>query len=392
MIFWIIAGAMTTLAVAFLVRPLLNSAAQPRSRSTYELAVYRDQLAEVDRDIKRGVLTPEQADSLRTEVKRRMLAAGEATGRDLPRPADTASGSAPRAARLGLPIALAVGIPAAALGLYTWIGAPGVPSLPFAERQLQDPADPKFAALVEQLSQRLAENPEDSRGWLLLARSYSRMGRYAESAGAYRQAIARGRNEAEVQASLGEVLVAANSGLVVPEAGRAFAAALEQDSGNPRARYYAGVALAQRGRVREALEVWRALIDEAPADAPWVAFVEEQIRQAAASPASPDTEDRPAAPGPELSTEEIETAARMSPQERSAFVQSMVERLASRLEKNPDDLDGWHRLGRAYSALGETAKARAALERAAELASGLPPEAPQRRAVEAALAALPQRE
>jgi cytochrome c-type biogenesis protein CcmH len=267
-----------------------------------------------------------------------------------------------------------------------------VPSVPFADRQLQDPADREFARLVEQLSERLAENPEDSRGWLLLARSYSSLGRYTESAGAYRQAIDRGRNEAEVQASLGEVLVAANRGLVVPEAGRAFAAALEQDPGNPRARYYAGVALAQRGRVREALEVWRALIDEAPADAPWVPLVEEQIRQAAESQVSADAEDGRAAPGPELSAEEIETAARMSPQERAAFVRSMVERLASRLEKNPNDLDGWHRLGRAYSALGETAKARAALERAAELASGLPPEAPQRRAVEAALAALPRPE
>lgn len=396
MIFWVVAGIMTVLTLLLLVRPLLLRPARTVSPAHHDLAVYRDQLAEVDRDVERGVLTPEQAQAARLEIERRILAAAEADkGKSrrasvTPPSSRTAARDPQARPRALMPIVLAVLLPVAAVGVYSLLGAPGVPSLPFADRTATQPDDRELAALVKQLGRRMAERPEDVRGWLLLARSHASLGNYAESVEAYREAIARGSDGPEVQSSLGEALVGLHNGVVVAEAGRAFAAALEADPADVRARYYTGLAFAQRGRNGEALQVWEALADDIPSGVPFRAALEGQIRQIAsldgAAPAAPPAE--PSGAGV-LSAEEIEAVAAMSPEERGAFIRSMVERLAARVQDRPGDLNGWHRLGRAYVALGETEKARSALEHAAKLAKDLPPGAPERQAVEAALAVLP---
>ncbi|MFQ6018161.1 MAG: c-type cytochrome biogenesis protein CcmI [Kiloniellaceae bacterium] len=402
--FWAVAAGLTALAVGLLLPPLLRRPTRGWPRAAYDLTVYRDQLAEIERDLARGTLSADQAAAARTEIERRLLAA--AAGREGPAaadPADETSGSgAPadprRRAGRWLAVALTIGLPAAAFALYAILGAPGVPSLPFAER----PAPERTAAearhdevarLAAQLAARMAERPDDPRGWLLLARTYRTIDRHAEAAEAFGEAIARGLDQAEVHAARGEMLVAADNGSVGPEARRAFAAALEQDPANPRARYYAGLALAQDGHLRVALDLWVALAREAPADAAWRPVVERQIQEAAARlgldpselPQAADTPRNAEAPGtgapPGPSAADIEAAARMSPEARAALIRAMVERLAARLEAQPEDFDGWLRLARAYSVLGEPAAAERALDRAARLVRDLPDGAPERGAL-----------
>jgi cytochrome c-type biogenesis protein CcmH len=398
MIFWIIAGALTALAVAGLLLPLLRRPRAGIDRGAYDLTVYRDQLAEIDRDLARGDIGTDQAAAARTEIERRMLAIAP--------PAIAVSdaqseAAAPRPTRL-VGAVLAIAVPAAAVGIYLFLGAPGAPSQPFAGRVTTADATTQGGAAMAQLAERLAERlaaaPDDRDGWILLARTYTELQRFDAAARVYGQAIENGFDEAEMHAARGEALTAAAGGSVTPEARGAFAAALERDPDQSRARYYAGLAMAQDGRVREAMDVWTVLLRESPEDAPWRPFIADQVRRAAsalgetpppeaAEAAQPPVPPSIGAAGP--SQVDMEAAGEMSDEDRAAFIRTMVERLASRLETEPDNLEGWLQLARAYGVLGEAERAEAALARADALVRDLPAEAPERAAVAAARASLP---
>lgn len=413
MTFWLIAAALSALAVVVLLWPLLRRRTEVAPRQAYDLGVYRDQLAEVAREAAEGTLGPEQAAAARAEIERRLLAAAE-TGDDGTPPARSG-----RAATWTLAAVLGVAVPAVAIGGYLLLGAPGVPSRPFAERPppeappAQDAMAQEMGALAERLAKRLAEAPDNRDGWLLLGRSYAEMGRFDKAAEAFRTAIAHGFDDAETQGALGEVLAAETGGRVGPDARRAFAAALEHDPDDPRARYYAGLALAQDDRLAEAMEQWLDLLKDAPVEAPWRPVVVQQVQEAAASlgvepPEIPMAAELPsagmaqgdmqrapsagAAPGgmgPGPSAADVEAAGEMSAEERNAFIRSMVARLAARLEAEPGDFQGWLRLARAYGVLGEIDQARAALSRAGEAIRDLPEDAPERAQLEAARNGLP---
>ncbi len=400
MIFWIVAGTLTIFVVAGLLVPLLRRPDAGANRDAYDLAVYRDQLAEIDRDLARGEIGAEQATAARTEIERRLLAV--APGAPEPEARESV-GPRPAAHRLAGTV-LAIAVPAAAVGAYLLLGTPDVPSQPFAERKTTvdaaTQAAPALNQLAERLAERLATAPDDRDGWILLARTFTEMQRFDAAAQAYAQAIENGFDEAEFHAARGESLTAAANGTVIPEARQAFASALERDPGEPRARYYAGLALVQDGRTREAMDVWATLLREAPADAPWRPFIAAQVRRAAtamgedppleAAEVTPAPQAPPAiagAPGP--SQADVQAAGEMSEEDRAAFIRTMVQRLASRMEEQPDDLDGWLRLARAYGVLGEAVRAKEALARADALVQNLPAGAPERAAVAAARAALP---
>lgn len=382
MTLWLIAGTMTALAVGLLLWPLLRLTGAPESRRGFDMAVYRDQLAEVERDLGRGVLTDDQATAARHEIERRLLGAAETAPPDERTVPAQKSRWTPAVAAI-----LALALPIGALGLYGLFGSPRISSSSFHEgvsAEADMPGD--MVQLVEQLARRMAESPEDPRGWSLLGRSYVQLGRYGEATDAFRQAIAHGGEGSENWADLGEVLTAANNGTVVPEADLAFAEALKRDPGNPRSRYYSGLSLTQKGRMEEALEVWQALAADSPPGATWEDLLSQQIAAARDSLGLPAAERRPQAAGP--SAEDMAAAAEMGPEEQEAFIRSMVGRLAARLEQEPEDLDGWLRLTQAYRVLGERDAATAALQRAAALVADLPSDAPEHGQVERARAAL----
>ncbi len=397
MTFWIVALALTALAVALLMWPLLRRPGEGAPRAAYGLDVYRDQLAEIEREAAEGNLGAEQAAAARVEIERRLLAVAEA--------ADTATNPAGsgRAATWALAAALGIAVPAAAIAIYLLLGAPGVPSMPFAERPAPQPPapEPGFAQemgdLAARLAKRLAQDPDNRDGWLLLGRTYVQLQRFDKAAEAYRLAIAHGFDEAETQSALGEVLVAGAGGAVGPEARRAFATSLKKDPEDPRAHYYAGLALAQDDRLPEAIELWRGLLRQSTDDAPWRPMVAQQIREAAArlgieppeaaTAPAPESAPQPAPPGP--SAADVEAAREMSPDQQATFIRSMVARLAERLETEPGDFQSWLRLARSYGVLGESAKAETALARAAALVRDLPEDAPERAQLDAALRALP---
>ena len=353
MIFWLIAALLTGVVAVLLVPPLIGRA-RARSGGDGALAVYRAQLRELERDRERGLLGDAEAAALRTEIERRMLKIGSATGET-----ETGWRAGPGAA-----IAAALLLPAMALALYLALGDPGLPGQSRstagpAQPAASDPQAAEVANLVAQLERRMAERPEDPVGWRLLAHAQGGLGRWAESAQSYARAVAAGGGDAETLAAWAEALIFAAGGTVSPPAAEVLRRALEADAREPRARYYQGLARLQAGDTQGALALWRALAAEAPKDAPWTEFLGERIRLAEAmvAPQAPDAE-------------EVAAAEELAPEEREAAIRGMVQRLAERLQREPGDLEGWLRLAHSYGVLGQDGERRAALERAAGLAPG----------------------
>ncbi len=395
-LFWSIAGALTAVVLALLSRPLLRAGKAKgekpggelagNERADYDIAVYKDQLAEVARDHARGTLTAPEAKAAKTEIERRLLAADQAR-----QAAGAPTSKAEKAGARAAALLIAAALPAVTLGLYLWLGAPGLPSLPFAEREAERQDSREFADLADQLAARMKADPSDPRGWELLARTSASLGRFPQAVEAYRQAIQRGGMRADLASGLGEALTAVANGNVTPEAKQAFQTAVDLDPQEQRARYYLGLSEVQAGEPAAALEIWTDLARDTPAEAPWRAGLLEQIaalvRETGLDPGDL-TPQAPAAVAPGPSQAEVDAAAEMTPEERDAFIRSMVARLAERLEEEPDDLDGWLRLAQAYRVLGEREAAIAAFRRAEPLAADLPVVDNRRQAVADGLRAL----
>ena len=389
MIFWILAALMAALVVVALLWPLLRRRASAPAAADFDRAVYRDQLAELEQDLERGLIDTGAAEAARREIGRRLLQteAAEAS-------APAAGGGGWRSVALVLIIALP---PALGLGLYLHLGTPDLPGLPLAER---DPGGPLEIGLLEaRLKERIESEPRDIESRLILAQVYARTGRYAEAVEVYRAAIAEveklGPVPGPLHAALGESLVAAAGGQVGREARLAFAAAIEADPGNSRARYYAGLAMAQDGRLEAAIDVWKSLAEDLPAASPMVNLLRQQIAQAAQDagiqpPALALRPESSAPEGPGPSAADVEAAQEMSAEERQEFIRAMVGRLAGRLAEQPADPDGWLRLARAYLVLEEVDKARDALASAETQIAALPEGAPQRAALAERLESLRQ--
>lgn len=363
--FWIVAGLLILVALIALLRPLLRAPAGSTDPDESVVAMFRRQLANIDTEVEQGRLTAEQAAETRADLTRRMLAAADRESRD---PALAKGRPAETSWRLGAAVGIAGLIPASALAIYFTVGAPAAINPAAAISAASGAAGRHDAvplvAAAEQLKARLEREPEHVEGWILLGRTFTSLGRFADARDAYRQAIALAPNEIGLHAELGELLVLGAGGSVTPDAAAEFAKA----GNDPRARFYAAEAALQRGDSTEAKSTLRALLADAPADAPWRKIVAQRLAEIA--PDEPQGTPKavgaaPGAPTAGPTAQDVAAAQAMSPDERQAMIRGMVDRLAARLEQNPNDKDGWIRLAHAYDVLGETEKAQAARARAA---------------------------
>jgi cytochrome c-type biogenesis protein CcmH len=222
-----------------------------------------------------------------------------------------------------------------------------------------------IATMVSQVEAHLERNPNDVRGYEVLAPIYLRMGRYADAVSARRKVLALSGESADREADLGEALSAASNGIVTDEAKNAFDRAVKLDAQQLKARFFLGLAAEQDGDKKKAATIWRGLLEQAPAGAPWIETVREAIARVGGTPP-------PAAAAPGPSAQEVEAAAGMSAEDRNAMIRGMVAKLADRLKQQGDDLAGWQRLLRAYMVLGERDKAVAAAADAKQALAGDP--------------------
>ena len=333
MTFWFFVIALTASAVAAVLLPLAHRPQQGPAGHQHDREVYLDQLSELEREQREGRIRPDEAEAARAEIARRLISAdGQAE-----KSAGLQGGRLRR--RFAALVALAF-VPLATLLGYSLSGSPHLPPQPLAARTTAPAADQDIRLLVARAEKHLAENPDDGQGWEVLGPIYMRMDRAREAAMAFRSAIRLLGSTADREANLGEAVLATEGGIVTQEARQAFERAVQLDAGSVKARFYLAVALEQDGNAAAAAEGFRRLLGDAPADAPWRAFVEQALAR---------VEGKPSTPGP--TREQVAAAGEMSAKERTEMIEGMVAGLAARLEQQPADPDGWVRLVRAYLVL-----------------------------------------
>jgi cytochrome c-type biogenesis protein CcmH len=253
MLFWTVLAAMTAAAVLAVLWPLSR---QPRMvlGEAAGVAVYRDQLAEIERDRARWLLAPAEVEAARTEISRRLLnAAADKT------PASVASIRRRRIAS----IAALIGIPAISLTLYLSYGAPEVPDAPRAARLAPPIEQQDIGMLVYRLEERLTSRPDDGQGWELIAPIYLRVGRVDDAVAAQEAAIRILGSNAARQVTLGEALLTQTPGKISADASAAFQRALEHDAKFSPALFYLGLAAEQNGDREVARKYWTQVIESA---------------------------------------------------------------------------------------------------------------------------------
>jgi cytochrome c-type biogenesis protein CcmH len=372
---WIILACLTAIVLLVVLRPLAASSGGERGAEAFDAAVYRDQLGEIDSDRARGLIGDEEAEAARIEIARRLLAADskvETSGE--------AKGNASRARTAT--IAVAVAVPLLAMGLYLAYGSPRLPDQPLVAR-LQDPAsDRNLEALVARVEARLREHPEEGEGWDVIAPVYMGWRRYSDAAEAYANAARLLGESAKRLSGQGQALVLANNGVVTEEARQALERAVALDQTLLEPRILLAIAKEQDGKFQAAIEDWRALLEDAPKDAPWREMVEKKIATDEAHLAGGPVPNQPVAVEPTPAAPSVPSDAdiaaaqnpaagqTMNPADQQAMIEMMVQRLATRLDQNSGDLPGWLKLVRAYSVLDRKDDALKALERAKTAFSG----------------------
>jgi len=354
MTLWLVFALMTAAAVFAVLWPLARA---QQAQSGSELAVYRDQLDEIERDRAAGLIGEAEADAARVEVSRRLIAAADAAEFNRPTPAGS-----PLWRRRAMAVAGLVLVPAGAVALYLALGAPQLPGEPLQARLRAIHNDRSIAGLVAQVEEHLAKYPNDARGYAALAPVYLQLGRCDDAVTARRMVSALTGEPADRLADLGEALTAAANGIVTADARRAFERATALDANDQKARFFIGVAAEQDGDHAKAAAIWRGMLKSAPAGAPWVATVQQALAQIGATPVPPpgSAAAPPIAGTAAPSAADVAAASQMNEQDRNAMIRGMVARLADRLKENGNDIEGWQRLLRAYVVLNERDKAQAA--------------------------------
>lgn len=347
-VFWIVAALMTAAACLAVIWPFLRP--QAGVEAGHDVEVYRDQLAEIDRDLSRRAISPAEADEAKAEIGRRILRAAE----DRPGTSEYADG---KLTRIAATLAILL-VPVLGLGGYLYLGSPAMPDQALAARLDANPSTNSIDELIARAERHLVENPQDGRGWDVLAPIYLRVGRAEDAVIAFRNTISLNGSNAAREAGLGDALFRVAGNVVTVEAREAFERALGYDGADPKARFFLALALAQQGDAALAAERWRALSDDLPQDSPWRGTIVQALERVREAPAPQ--------PGSGPTAEEIEAAADMTREDRAAMIEGMVAQLAERMRDNPDDAAGWQRLIRSYSVLGRADDARAALRSGVE--------------------------
>jgi cytochrome c-type biogenesis protein CcmH len=339
MTLWFVFALMTAAAIFAVLWPLGRGNRPPSDGS--EATVYKDQLAEIDRDVAAGLIGAPEAVAARVEISRRLLAAADSEREPVIR-------SSARWRRVAAVVAL-VGLPILAIATYLPLGSPRLGDFSLAARTRAPEGTQPLDNLVAQVEQHLEKSPTDGRGWNVLAPVLARLGRYDDAVRAFRNSITYNGESAERRADLGEAITAAAGGVVTSEAKAEFEHAMALDGDTAKASYFLGLAAEQDGRASDAGSIWRAMLAKAPANVPWRPLVQAALARVDSSAA------------PVLSNDTMAAAKDMSEGDRGAMIRGMVDRLATRLKQNGDDVQGWLRLVRAYMVMGDREKAKSAL-------------------------------
>jgi cytochrome c-type biogenesis protein CcmH len=288
MVFWLVCAVLIAIALAFVLPPLLqrSNTEENSTRGLKEanVAVYRDQLSELEEDLQNGLVSHEQYEQDRDEIERRLL-------EDVAANEISSPGRKPVAESRAVVYAVALGLPILATALYTRIGNPnGTATRPTVSAASQTgPAAPgnagefsaeRIEANVASLARRLEQNPNDTQGWIMLARSYTSLEKYPEAGAAYAKATALKTDDADLLADYAFVLAMQNGRRLQGQPVEVIKKALKIDPENPKALELAGSAAFEAGDYKEALSYWQKLLLKTPPQSELGQALSERINEA----------------------------------------------------------------------------------------------------------------
>lgn len=250
MTLFVVFATLLVVATAALLLPALLR--KPRSvdvgeRREANLAIFRDQLAELERERAEGSLGEADFEQARSELQRRLL---EEVQPDAP--------TAPvRPAGRRTAIVLVIALPLLAAAGYLVLGNPrGLDPM-----QTQATISPQqIEGMLGKLVERLKQNPDDAQGWVMLARSYKVLGRFPEAAEAYSHAGALLDADAALLADYAEVLSQTQGGNLRGKPAELIARALQIAPDEPQALLLAGAEASDRQDFAGAAKYWERLL------------------------------------------------------------------------------------------------------------------------------------
>lgn len=290
--FGLLAGLFIAGALAFVLPPLLRRShgKAQMSRGAVNVNVYRDQLRELENDLAAGTLNQDRYDEARREIERHLLEdAGDA---------EAAPASAPR--RGGLTAAIVgAAVPLVTIGLYFAVGDPqAIQTAGAPQSAPHGVTEEQVLAMVEGLAARMRANPEDPKGWRILARSYATLGRFKEASEAYANAVARTPDDAQLLADYADALGMAQGRTLEGEPEKLIERALAIDPANTKALALAGTAAFHRKDYAAAAEYWERILAVVPPDSPTAEAARSNIAEARALAGSALASASPAASAP----------------------------------------------------------------------------------------------
>lgn len=330
MLFWFVAIAVTAIACAALyyaAGPRTVNATPAKSRDAN--SHFRLLLAGIDADLAAGKLGEAEAVAAKGELAREILRSK----------ADAGETHAPNRSLGAAPLAIGLfGVAALSLGMYAALGSPELPAQPLAERPELAAQSLDVGSAVQRIEAALQANPDDLRGWTVIAPAYLELNRFADAAQAYRRAIELGGPSAELQTSLAEALLLEADGAGSAEAMDLLTAAAASDPNHVLSRLYLASELTRQGRYPEAVTAWNAAIALSSGDEPWLAAARDGLAVAQNGGVVP------------------------SDTQQAEMIGQMVSGLADRLAQGGGSVEEWTQLVRAYLVLGDKAKAQQALD------------------------------
>lgn len=270
--FLIISALLVVAALLFVVVPLLRSRPAGRvSRSVLNIAVYRDQMRELDADVGAGTLSTEQHEKAKKELEARML---EDVG------TGDAAANQPKPER-ATAIAVGLALPLCAVALYLVVGNPQALAPELAGSGLAHDVTPQqIEEMVQRLASRLQSNPDNAEGWVMLARSYSALGRFEQAAAAYANAAKRLPEDAQLLADYADVLGMAQGRRLEGEPEQLIARALRIEPNNIKALALAGSVAFEKKNYAKAVEYWQRTVGLLPQDSEMANSVNASIAEA----------------------------------------------------------------------------------------------------------------
>jgi len=374
MMIWLALSIIFLLTLALMLVPLYrhqNDSAVPKNivkNNVKNIAVYKAQLLELQSDLDNGVLSPAEVAAAHLEIERRLLRISSEK--------ETIEPKRNEASLRLLTIIISLVLLGSA-AFYLNIGMPGMPDFALkdqahstAQRTKNNSASPEMIAEVAKIQAYLVENPDDVPGnidaWRALGQYQTDLQNRVKAAEAFQHWFELDGDNIDAALMFSESLIMLSDGRISPAALLALDRAQKIQPDNPGVRHYLALAEYQAGNVDQALVNWQALMAASAPDAPWRRSVQRWIDKAKNDLGIAVANSTAIAPP--LSEANRKAIAEMSPEEQEALIKSMVARLAQKMEDNPENIDGWFRLAKAYMMLGQKPDAIKSLEQAEKFA------------------------